>query len=106
MIPGLAQWIKGSSVAVSSGVGHRWGSDPKLPWPWLWCRPATAAPIQPLAWEFPYATDVALKIKQKKKKEVEGKRREIGQSDKIEKHDELDELGAVLSYTNCDVSLV
>ena len=28
---------------------------------WLWCRPVTAAPIQPLAWEPPYATGAALK---------------------------------------------
>ena len=28
---------------------------------WLWCRPAAAAPIQPLAWELPYATCAALK---------------------------------------------
>ena len=33
---------------------------------WLWCRPAAAAPIQPLAWELPHATGVALKRKKKK----------------------------------------
>ena len=27
----------------------------------LWCRPAAAVPIRPLAWELPYATGVALK---------------------------------------------
>ena len=27
---------------------------------WLWCRPAAAALIQPLAWELPYAMGVAL----------------------------------------------
>ena len=26
-IPGLAQWVKGSGVAVSCSVGHRGGSD-------------------------------------------------------------------------------
>ena len=31
----------------------------------LWCRPAVAAQIQPLAWEFPYATGGR---KRKKKK--------------------------------------
>ena len=36
-IPGLAQWIK----------------DPALLW--LWCRPAAAPPIRPLAWELLYA---------------------------------------------------
>ena len=28
---------------------------------WLWHRPATAAPIRPLAWEPPYATNMATK---------------------------------------------
>ena len=32
----------------------------------LWCRPAAAALIQPLAWELPYATGMALKRKKKK----------------------------------------
>ena len=41
LIPGLTQWVK----------------DPVLLW--LWCRPAAAAPIQPLAWEPPYAIGVA-----------------------------------------------
>ena len=41
------------------GVGHRRGSDPTLLW--LWCRPAAAALIRPLAWEPLYATGAALK---------------------------------------------
>ena len=36
---------------MSCGVGHRGGSDLAL----LWHRSAAAAPIQPLAWELPYA---------------------------------------------------
>ena len=44
---------------MNCGVGRRHGSDPMLLW--LWCRLAATAPIPPLAWEFPYATDVALK---------------------------------------------
>ena len=28
---------------------------------WLWLRPAATAPIQPLAWELPYASGVAIK---------------------------------------------
>ena len=46
-IPGLAHWVK----------------DPELLW--LWCRPAAAAPVQPLAWELPYAS--ALEREEKKK---------------------------------------
>mgnify|MGYP007088182029 CR=1 FL=1 len=29
--------------------------------PWLWCRPAATAPIEPLAWEPPYAAGAALR---------------------------------------------
>ena len=57
-IPGLAQWVKRSGVAVSCGVGSRLGSDPALLW--LWRRPVATAPIRPLAWEPPYATGGAL----------------------------------------------
>ena len=48
---------------MSCGVDHRPGSDLALVW--LWCRPAAVAPIQPLAWEPPYA---ALQPWGKKKK--------------------------------------
>ena len=51
-IPGLAQWVK----------------DPELLW--LGCRPTAAALIRPLAWEFPNATDAAVKRKKKKKLNV------------------------------------
>jgi len=60
-IPGLAQWVKRSGVAVSCGVGRRRSLDPALLR--LWHRLAAAAPIQPLAWETPYATAAALKKK-------------------------------------------
>ena len=33
-------------------------------WLWLWSRMAAVAPIQPLAWELPYAAGTALKKKQ------------------------------------------
>ena len=62
-IPGLSQW-EGSGVALSHDVGHRHSSDPTLLW--LWCRLAAKAPIQPLAWELPYAMGVALKRQKKK----------------------------------------
>ena len=35
LIPGLAQRVKGSGIAVSCGVGCRCGSDHALLW--LWC---------------------------------------------------------------------
>ena len=52
-IPGLAQWFKDLALL------------------WLWCKPAAAALICPVAWELPYASPVALKKKKKKKKEKE-----------------------------------
>ena len=52
-VPGLAQWVKGSGIAMSGGGGCRLGSDPELLW--LWRRPEATAPIGPLAWEPPYA---------------------------------------------------
>ena len=42
-IPGLAQWVRDLALL------------------WLWCRLAATAPIQPLAWDPPYAVGVALK---------------------------------------------
>ena len=45
---------------MSCGVGCRRGSDPELLW--LWRRPVAAAPIQPLAWEPPYAAGAAQEI--------------------------------------------
>ena len=62
-IPGLAQWVKGSSVAVSCGIGRRCGLDPV--WLWLWCRLAAAALIRPLTGELPYATGVSVKTGKK-----------------------------------------
>ena len=44
---------------MSCSIGHRYGSDLALLW--LWHSPAAAAPIQPLAWELPYATGAAIK---------------------------------------------
>ena len=40
LIPGPTQWVKDSALL------------------WLWCRPAAVAPIQPLAWEPPYASSI------------------------------------------------
>ena len=38
----------GSSVAESCSVGYKCSSDLV----WLWPRPAAAAPVEPLAWDF------------------------------------------------------
>ena len=65
-IPGLHQWVKGSGIAVSCGVGRRYGSDPEVLC--LWHRPAATALIRPLAWEPPYATGVAQENGKKTKK--------------------------------------
>ena len=53
-----------SSVALSCRVGRRRGSDSALLC-LLWCRLATTAPTQPLAWEPPYASGAALKRQKK-----------------------------------------
>ena len=51
---------------MSRGVGCRCGWDPELLW--LWHRWAATAPVEPLAWEPPYAAGAALKRPKKKKK--------------------------------------
>ena len=51
---------------MSCGVCQRHGSDPTLLW--LWYRPAAIALSRHLAWELPYAVDVALKSKKNKNK--------------------------------------
>ena len=48
LISGLTQWVKYLVLL------------------WLRCRLVATAPIQPLAWEPPYAAGVALKSKKKK----------------------------------------
>ena len=51
---------------MSCGIGHRRGLNPVSRW--LWCRPAAAALIRPLAWEPPNAMGAALKRPKTKKK--------------------------------------
>ena len=55
----------GIRCCPNCSIGHRLSLDPALLW--LWCRPAAAALIRPLTWEFPYAVGVALKRQKKKK---------------------------------------
>ena len=55
---------------MSCGVDCRHGLDLALLW--LWRRLAATAPIQPLAWELPYAMGVAIKkIKNSNRRELE-----------------------------------
>ena len=49
---------------MSCGVDHRHSSDPVLLS--LWCRPAAATPIRPLAWEPPCDARVVLKRQKNK----------------------------------------
>ena len=56
---------------MSCGVGRRRGSDPVLLW--LWHRPAATAPLQPLAWEPPYAAGAAQEMAKRQKKKQKTK---------------------------------
>ena len=58
---------------MSGDVGNRHGSDLVLLW--LWRRPAAIAPIQPLAWELPYAAGMALKGQKTKDKKKKNKKK-------------------------------
>ena len=60
---------------MSCGVGHRGGLDPMLLW--LRRKPAATALIRPLAWDPPYAADVAQKRQKKKKKKKKKERKEF-----------------------------
>ena len=55
-IAGLVQWVKDWHLL------------------WLWRRPAAVAPIQPAAWELPYATGLALKKQKQNKKTLSSKK--------------------------------
>ena len=71
---------------MSCGVGHRRGSD--LVFPWLWCRLAAAAPVQPLVWELPFATGAALKrLKKENKREERRTQRDAGEKNTGRNHE-------------------
>ena len=65
-IPGLAQWVKDLVLLRAVVEVQTLGLNPSLLW--LWCSPAGATPIQPLAWEPPYAASEVLKSTPTKKK--------------------------------------
>ena len=58
----ILSWLSGLRMHLCC-LGLRFNLDPVLPW--LWRRPAAAAPIRPLAQKFPYAANVAVKRKKK-----------------------------------------
>ena len=64
-IPGLAQWVKDQALpqAMAQATDVTW----ILCCCGCRCRPAAGAPIQPLAWELPYAAVAELKKKWGKK---------------------------------------
>ena len=64
------------SVAMSCGTGCRCSLDPALLW--VWHRLVATAPIQPLAWEPPYAMGAVLE-KEKRQKKKERIRRRINE---------------------------
>ena len=42
-------------LASLSGWANQWVQHMEVPQLWLWCRPAAAALIRPLAWELSFA---------------------------------------------------
>ena len=76
---------------MSCGVGCRRGSDPALLC--LWRRPVATAPIQPLAWEPPYAAGAAQEIATttttKKTKKDKRQEKEEQKSPKVSRRKEI-----------------
>ena len=74
LIPGLAQWVNISSIAmVSCGVDCR--HTRILVLLWLWCRLVAEAQLGPLDWELLYAVSVALKERERKRERERKKER-------------------------------
>ena len=67
-IPSLTQWFKNLALLQAVAIGRRCRSDLALLW--LWCKPAAAALIQPLEWELPYTTGLAIKRKKRKERKI------------------------------------
>ena len=77
----MAQWVR-TPASIHEGVGlmpglTQWIKDLALLW--LWCWPAAAAPIQPLAWEPPYAAGAAQERKEGKKEGRKQKTKQMNQ---------------------------
>ena len=90
---------------MSCGVGHRCGLDLALLW--LWCRLAATAPIQPLAWELPYATGAALKRQtdgDRRRKEERKREREKERKNERKKEKNNNKGDLVLSHPSSGIS--
>jgi len=71
-ITGLAQWVKGSRIAIICSVDCRNSSNLAL----LGLQPRmTPAASVSLAWELPYATEPALKRQNKTKQKNKNKKK-------------------------------
>ena len=81
---------------MSCAIGHRCSSDPLLLW--LWHRMAAVAPIQPLAWEFPYAMPVLPAARQKKKK----RKMNVGGRRGGKEEESHDSGGLYMVYIRCE----
>ena len=60
---------------MSCSASCRCGLDPELLW--LWNRQAAIAPIEPLAWEFPYEIPQVWPQKRQKRKRKENKKQKL-----------------------------
>ena len=76
-IPGLAQWVKDHSVAVSCGVVRRPNSDLAC----CGCGQRQQLRLDPLAWEPPYAAGAALQKKKNQTKKNDKKTPQCGLED-------------------------
>ena len=75
----MAQWLtnpaRNHQVAGSIPGPTEWVKDLALLC--LWCRPATVAPIRPVAWEPPCAAGAALKTNKQTNKQTNKKKKRL-----------------------------
>ena len=82
---------------MSCSVGHKCSSDLEL----LWCRPAAAGPIQPLAWQLPHASSAALKQTKQNNNDKQKKPR----NDHRVYHRVSTELNELIMRTHCKMQV-
>ena len=81
---------------MSCGVGCRPSWDPALLW--LWCKLAAVAPIQPLAWELPYAVGAALKRPKQTNKQTKKPKKQQQQKTKQNKNKQKKTVEVKMKY--------